>query len=70
TTFTAFELNATTIRRFANNFALSVTGPFNHAAIQEDGALRIDSLSGNVFRPYRCFGKCAVNYQSSISAAE
>lgn len=70
TTFTAFELNATTIRRFANNFALSVAGPFNHAAIQEDGALRIDSLSGNVFRPYRCFGKCAVNYQSSISAAE
>jgi hypothetical protein len=70
TTFNAFELNAATIRRFANNFALSTTGPFNHAAIQEDGAVRIDSLSGNIFRPYRCFGKCAVNYQSSASAPE
>ncbi len=70
TTFNAFELNAATIRRFANNFALSATGPFNHAAIQEDGTVRVDSLSGNVFRPYRCFGKCAINYQSSASAPE
>ncbi len=70
TTFNAFELDATTIRRFANNYALSATGPFNHAAIQEDGNVRIDSLSGNVFRPYKCYGKCAVNYQSSVSAPE
>ncbi len=70
TTFNAFELNAATIRRFANNFALSTTGPFNHAAIQEDGIVHIESLSGNVFRPYRCFGKCAVNYQTSVTAPE
>lgn len=70
TTFNAFELDATAIRRFANNFALSATGPFNHAAIQEDGTVRIDSLSGNVFRPYKCYGKCAVDYRSSASAPE
>ncbi len=70
TTFNAFELDATTIRRFANNFALSATGPFNHAAIQEDGTVRIDSLSGNVFRPYKCYGKCATDYRSSVSAPE
>lgn len=70
TTFNAFELNGATIRRFANNFALSATGPFNHAAIQEDGTVRIDSLSGNIFRPYKCFGKCAVDYRSSESAPE
>ena len=70
TTFNAFELDAATIRRFANNFALSATGPFNHAAIQEDGTVRIDSLAGNVFRPYKCYGKCVVNYQSSVSAPE
>jgi hypothetical protein len=70
TTFNAFELDATTIRRFANNFALSATGPFNHAAVQEDGTVRIDNLSGNVFRPYKCYGKCAVDYRSSASAPE
>jgi len=70
TTFNAFELDATTIRRFANNFALSATGPFNHATIQEDGTVRIDALSGNIFRPYKCYGKCAVDYRSSVSASE
>ena len=70
TTFNAFELDATTIRRFANNFALSATGPFNHATIQEDGTVRIDALSGNIFRPYKCYGKCAVDYRSSVSTPE
>lgn len=64
TTYNAFELNAATIVRFANNLAISANGGFRHAAIQEDGAVRIESLFGNVFRPYSCVGTCTNDYAS------
>jgi hypothetical protein len=69
TTFNAFELNSATIGRFANNLAIS-TGGFHRAAIQENGVVRIQNLSGNVFRPYNCYGKCAVDYRSTTNAPE
>ncbi|MGB9204453.1 MAG: hypothetical protein WCB94_10855, partial [Terriglobales bacterium] len=59
TTFNAFELNSAVIERFANNLAIA-PGGFGHAAVQENGTVRIRNLSGNVFRPYSCFGKCTV----------
>jgi hypothetical protein len=67
TTFNGFELNAATIGRFANNTAMSAAG-FRNAAIQEDGTVRIRGLYGNVFQPYKCVGKCAVNYSTSMAA--
>jgi len=67
--FNAFELNSAVIERFANNLAIS-NGGFRHAAIQENGVVRIRDLYGNVFRPYSCSGKCAVDYRSSVSAPE
>jgi hypothetical protein len=67
TTFNAFELNGATIDRFSSNMALSTTGPFNHAAVQEDGSVRIDSLSGNTMHPYKCYGKCTNNYQGPLT---
>lgn len=70
TTFNAFELNSAVIERFANNLAVSATGGFRHAAVQENGTVRIHNLSGNVFRPYICFGKCAVDYRSNVNAPE
>jgi len=69
TTYNAFELNSPTIERFANNFAVSTNG-YRHAAVQENGAFRIHSLSGNIFRPYSCTGKCAVDYRSNVTAPE
>jgi hypothetical protein len=69
TTFNAFELNSTTIERFANNLAISAGG-FRRAAVQENGTVRIHNLSGNDFRPYSCYGKCAVDYRSSVNAPE
>jgi hypothetical protein len=69
TTFNAFELNSAVIERFANNLAIA-TGGFRHAAVQEDGTVRIGNLSGNVFRPYTCFGKCKVDYRSNVNAPE
>ncbi|HXZ32208.1 MAG TPA: hypothetical protein VEH30_08000, partial [Terriglobales bacterium] len=68
-TFNAFELNGAVIERFANNLAIA-TGGFRHAAVQENGTVRINSLSGNVFHPYSCFGKCAVDYRSNVTAPE
>lgn len=69
TTFNAFELNNCTIERFANNFAASTAG-FRHAAIQENGTVLIRNLSANVFRPYKCVGKCAQDYHSTITAPQ
>jgi hypothetical protein len=69
TTFNAFELNSCTIERFANNLAISTAG-FRHAALQENGAVQIHNLSGNVFHPYSCFGKCAVDYRSTVSPSD
>lgn len=70
TTFNAFELNNAVIGRFVNNAAIATTGPFQHATVQENGAVRINQLSGNVFRPYKCYGKCTVDYRSAVSAPE
>ncbi len=64
TTYNAFELNGASIGRFANNFAISESGGFRHAAVQENGKVRIDSLYGNVFLPYRCVGTCSNDYDS------
>ena len=64
TTFNAYELDGVTIERFANNVAIATTGAFNHAAVQEDGAVVIKDLSGNSFRPYKCFGKCVNHYEA------
>ena len=69
TTFNAFELNGAVIERFANNLAIA-PGGFRRAAVQENGTVRIHSLSGNVFRPYSCFGKCAVDYRSTVNVPE
>ena len=69
TTFNAFELNSAVIERFANNLAISAGG-FRRAAVQEDGTVRIRNLSGNAFRPYSCYGKCPVDYRSSVNAPE
>jgi hypothetical protein len=69
TTFNAFELNSATIERFASNLAISAGG-FHRAAIQENGTVRIHNLSGNVLRPYSCYGKCAVDYRLTTSAPE
>ena len=68
-TFNAFELNGAMIERFANNLAIA-SGGFRHAAIQENGTVRIHSLSGNVFRPYSCFGKCTVDYRSNVNTPD
>lgn len=70
TTYNAFELNSAVIERFANNLAVSATAGFRHAAVQENGMVRIHNLSGNVFRPYICSGKCAVDYRSTVNAPE
>ena len=69
TTFNAFELNSATIGRFANNLAIS-SGGYRHAAVQENGVVRIQDLFGNVFRPYSCVGKCAVDYRSTMNAPQ
>jgi hypothetical protein len=69
TTFNAFELNGAVIERFSNNSVISAGG-FRHAAIQEDGQVRVRSLSGNVFHPYSCVGKCAIDYRSTVSQPE
>jgi len=69
TTFNAFELNSAVIERFANNLAIA-TGGFRHATIQENGTVRIHSLSGNVFRPYSCLGKCTVDYRSNVNTPD
>lgn len=69
TTFNAFELNGATIGRFANNMAAATEG-LKHAAIQEDGTVTIRNLYGNVFHPYSCFGKCAVDYRATVNAPE
>jgi hypothetical protein len=69
TTFNAFELNSAVIGRFANNLAISASG-FRRAAVQENGTVRIHNLSGNAFRPYSCYGKCLVDYRSSVTAPE
>ena len=69
TTFNAFELNNATIERFANNLAIASSG-FRHAAVQENGTVRIHSISGNVFRPYSCSGKCLVDYRTSVTAPD
>ena len=69
TTFNAFELNSATIERFCNNLAIAPDG-FRHAALQEDGTVRIRSISGNIFRPYSCSGKCTTDYRSNVSARE
>lgn len=69
TTFNAFELNGAVIERFANNMAIAIGG-FRHAAIQENGTVRIRSLSGNAFHPYSCSGKCAVDYRSTVTAPD
>jgi len=69
TTYNAFEFNSATIERFANNLVVS-PGGFRHAAVQENGTVRIQNLSGNVFHPYSCAGKCAVDYRSSVTAPE
>jgi hypothetical protein len=69
TTFNAFELNSCTIERFANNLAISAAG-FRHGAIQENGTVRIRNLSGSVFHPYSCFGKCAVDYRATVSTPD
>jgi hypothetical protein len=69
TTFVGFELNNATIERFANNMAVSTEG-FHHAAVQESGTVRIRNLSGNVFHPYSCYGKCAIDYRSTMAAPE
>ena len=70
TTFNAFELNSAVIERFANNVAISTTGGFRNAAVQENGTVRIRNLSGNMFRPYKCSGKCAVDYRTNLTAPE
>jgi hypothetical protein len=68
TTFNAFELNGAVIERFANNTAIA-TGGFRHAALQENGKVRIRNFSGNVFHPYSCFA-CTVDYRSNVTAPE
>jgi hypothetical protein len=70
TTFNGFELSNAVIDRFANNVAISTNGGFKHAALQEDGTVRIRNLYGNVFRPYSCYGKCSIDYRSSVSVPE
>ncbi len=69
TTFNAFELNSAVIERFANNLAVAPAG-FRRAAVQENGTVQVRSLSGNVFQPYSCYGKCRVDYRSTLSAPE
>jgi hypothetical protein len=44
--------------------ATSSTGPFRHAAVQEDGNVVIWNLSGNFFYPYSCDGKCQASYNT------
>lgn len=70
TTYNAFELDAATIVRFANNLAISANGGFRHAAIQEDGTIRIESVYGNVFRPYSCVGTCTNDYASRANTSK
>jgi hypothetical protein len=69
TAYNAFELNGAQIERFANNLVIA-PGGFRHAAVQENGTVRVHSLSGNVFRPYSCAGKCSIDYRSTATAPE
>jgi hypothetical protein len=69
TAFNGFELNGAVIERFANNMVIATAG-FRHAAVQEDGTVRIRALSGNVFHPYSCYGKCAIDYRSNVTVPE
>jgi hypothetical protein len=65
TTFNAFELNSAVIQRFDNNLVVA-PGGFRHAAVQENGTVKIHSVSGNVFRPYSCVGRCAMDYRTNF----
>jgi hypothetical protein len=67
TTYDAFQLNGAQIERFADNVAIATTGPFRNAAIEESGKIIIRSLSGNIFRPYKCAGTCFGDYQGTAA---
>lgn len=66
TTYDAFQLNSAVIDRFANNVAISTTGPFRDAALQETGKVVIRTLQNNLFRPYKCSANCSVDYRSNV----
>jgi len=70
TTYLAFQLNGASIERFANNVAIATTGPYRDATIQETGKVVVRNLSGNLFRPYKCSGTCAIDYRTNLSAPE
>jgi len=70
TTYNAFQFNSATIDRFANNTAIATTGAFRNATIEETGKITIRSLSGNVFRPYKCAGTCGMDYRGSATAPD
>jgi len=66
TTYEAFQLNSAVIDRFANNVAISTTGPYRNATLEETGKVVIRSLEGNVFRPYKCAGSCTIDYRTTL----
>ncbi|HUK73851.1 MAG TPA: hypothetical protein VLV47_00080 [Candidatus Bathyarchaeia archaeon] len=70
TTYNAFQFNNATIDRFANNTAIATSGAFRNATIEENGQITIRSLSGNVFRPYKCVGTCAIDYRGNVNGTE
>jgi hypothetical protein len=65
TTYNAFQFNSATIERFANNTAISTTGPFRNATIEETGKVIIHHLSGNLFQPFKCSGPCSTDYAAT-----
>ncbi len=67
TTYDAFQLNSVAIERFSNNVAIATTGTFRNAAIAETGKVTIRSMSGNVFRPYKCVGSCTIDYRGNVN---
>jgi hypothetical protein len=66
TTYDAFQLNSAVIDRFANNVAISATGPFRDATLQETGTVVIRNSQNNLFRPYKCSGNCTLDYRNNI----
>ncbi len=70
TTYDAFQLNRAEIERFANNVAISTTGPYRNAAVEQTGNTVVKNLRGNFFRPYNCAGSCTVDYRSDLTAPD
>ncbi len=70
TTSAAFQFNGATIDRFTNNVAIATNGTFRDAAIEENGKVSIQGVSGNVVRPYKCAGTCTADLRTTATPTD